>query len=73
MNNDLNEIERATLRVIVSMRDKNGITPTQRDLVTQLGVTQTAVRFRLKSLERKGFIRLIPRASRGIIVLGATR
>jgi DNA-binding MarR family transcriptional regulator len=70
--NELNEIERATLRVIKSMRDKNGMTPTQRDLVAQLGVTQTAIRFRLKSLERKGFVKLIPRASRGIILINAS-
>ena len=65
----LTPLQQKTLTTIVRLREKNGITPTQRELVTLLGVTQNAVRTRLKLLARKGRIRLLPRLARGIIVL----
>jgi SOS-response transcriptional repressor LexA len=65
----LTPIQQKTLTVIVRLREKNGITPTQRELVTLLGVTQNAVRTRLKLLAKKGRIRLLPRLARGIVVL----
>lgn len=65
----LTPVQAKTLRVLVQMRERNGITPTHRELEALLGVTRTAVRERLKLLAKKGRIRLLPRLARGIIVV----
>lgn len=69
-NEKLSPKERATLVALLRMTKKNGVTPTQRELGMELGVTQTAVKFRLLALARKRFVLLLPRKSRGIVLLG---
>lgn len=61
--------QKEALEAIARMREKNGMTPTLRDLVVVLGVTQTAVRGRLTALARKGYILRIPRCARGIVLI----
>lgn len=61
--------QKETLEAIARMREKNGMTPTLRDLVALLGVTRTAIRGRLAALARKGYIVLVPRVARGIVLI----
>ena len=72
MRRELTQKQHETLRALVSLGKRNGITPTQRELVVVLGVTQNAVRARLRQLSLKGHIRLLPGLSRGIVIIGTT-
>jgi DNA-binding FadR family transcriptional regulator len=66
---DLSPKQRELLKMLEVQRAKTGMTPTQRELVRLLGITQTAVRDRLVTLARKGYILLLPRLSRGIVIV----
>jgi len=61
--------QKATLFIIAKMMRTTGMTPTQRELVVVLGITQNAVRDRLAALSAKGYIRLLPRVARGIVLV----
>jgi DNA-binding MarR family transcriptional regulator len=67
--NTLSPKQRETLRVIRASRSRTGLPPTQRELVKLLGVTQNAVRMRLASLARKGYVVLVPHLARGIVLV----
>lgn len=72
----LTERQRLVLDCIHEAIEAHGCPPTQRELGARLGVRSTnGVRQHLHALERKGYIRLDPRAARGICVLppGARR
>lgn len=65
----LTERQQEALRVLRDLRDRNGITPTQRELAAALGVTQGAARALVRTLARKKYVLLFPRSARGIVVL----
>lgn len=66
---DLTTKQRATLKVLARQKEKTGMTPTQRELMALLGITQNAVRCRLNALAQKGYILLLPRLARGIVIV----
>lgn len=66
---ELTAKQREALKVIIRQKSSTGMTPTQRELAKLLRVTPTAVRSRLASLERKGYIMLLSRLARGIVII----
>lgn len=56
------------LRAIKKHFDDIGIMPTYRDLGEIMNVTQPAIYGHCQALYKKGFIRIIPNVSRGIII-----
>ena len=53
--------------------DQRGLPPTMVELAETRGVTPTAVRHRLDGLVRKGRVRQVPRAARGMLPTDAGR
>jgi repressor LexA len=58
-----------TLIALLEYLDRYGYPPSLRDLGESCGVTGAAIRGRLLSLERKGYIQVAANVSRGIRVL----
>ncbi len=57
------------LEFIREFHDENRIMPTVREIGAEFGISSpNGVVAHLKSLERKGHIKLIPRTSRGIVL-----
>ncbi len=69
----LTEKQRETLVVLRRVKEQNGMPPTLRELEVHLGVTSNAVRSRLNGLAAKGFLVLLPRLARGIVLVEAPR
>lgn len=68
--NDLTAIQKKLLDFILSRIKESGISPTIRELCQALNVSSTSVpRFHLKALEKKGYLKFIKKAARGIELL----
>lgn len=67
---DLTAAQKKTLDFIIAKIKENGISPTIRELCKALGVSSTSVpRFHLKALEKKGYLKFLKKAARGIELL----
>lgn len=63
--------QKAILGWIVSYREKNGISPTLREIGKAFGITSLrGVSVHLEALERKGFLTIYPGVTRGIVPTG---
>lgn len=61
--------QRRVLNEVADGVKLTGIPPTIRELAAKLAIGTTAVRGHLLILERKQYVRCLPRKARGIIVL----
>jgi len=55
---------------ICSYIDKNGFSPSRAEIASGFGFHPNAAQNHVEALERKGFIRVAPGISRGIVVVG---
>ena len=67
---ELTQKQRKVLEFLTSYTKKYGYPPTVREIGKHFGFFWTAARGFLKSLERKGFIKINPARSRGIEIIG---
>lgn len=66
---ELTKAQRRMLDHLVEGTRRTGIPPTMRELSERLRIGTTAVRASIAILERKGYVRQLPRKARGLIVL----
>lgn len=66
---ELSGLQRETLIAICDGIDLHGFSPSSKDLADQFGISAPSLTDRLKQLERKGYIRREPGATRCITVL----
>lgn len=66
---DLTKRQRQILRFIEKMVDKEGFPPTRQEIANHFGFQVNAATDHLEAIERKGYIQIVPRISRGIRVL----
>jgi len=64
----LTEKQKDLLKAVYSFREKNGYPPTLEELSKELNKTRKAIADQLKLIEKKGYIKIIPRTARGIII-----
>ncbi|MCX8023471.1 MAG: transcriptional repressor LexA [Syntrophorhabdaceae bacterium] len=69
---DLTHTQRMVLGFLKEYLSKHGYPPTIREIGAHFGFLWPAARGHLKSLEKKGFIRINPSRSRGIEIIGAS-
>ena len=69
MRGKLTDKQRETLKTIRRLRIESGLMPTQKEIADTLAITQPAALLRLRILARKGYVRLVPRVARGIVLL----
>lgn len=67
---ELTEKQKKVLEFLISHAKKYGYPPTVREIGKHFGFLWTAARGHLRSLERKGSIRINPTKSRGIEIMG---
>jgi len=67
---ELTERQKKLLEFLMSYTKRHGYPPTVREIGKHFGFLWTAARGHLKSLERKGLIRISPSISRGIEIMG---
>lgn len=67
---ELTQKQRKVLEFLISYTKKHGYPPTVREIGEHFGFFWTAARGFLRSLERKGFIKINPTKSRGIEIIG---
>lgn len=65
----LTETQRDTLEYIRSYIDNNKIPPSVREISAHFGVNVKSSVDRITGLIKKGYIRRIPKASRGLIII----
>jgi len=69
MQQDLTEIQRATVRAIARMTVERGFPPTLKELARVLKIGPTGVLSRLKGLQRKGVVDWHPACPRTLRIL----
>ncbi len=69
----LTKRQREILKFIEDYIRIHGVAPSIRDIATKFGIQVRAVSDHLKALERKGYIRKIPRKGRGISLVKSIR
>ena len=58
------------MRILILFYLKKGVMPTRRELAEEWNVASTnTVQMRLLALEEKGFILLMPKTARGIVLM----
>jgi repressor LexA len=68
MKKPLTTREEQILDFIREFRRKNSYSPTREEIAEHFGFYKNAATDHLKSLERKGFVKIIPKVSRGLIL-----
>jgi repressor LexA len=69
---DLSEVEEKVLDFVDTCVTKNGLPPSRKEIATHMGFkSQNSAQETLDRLVRKDRIRLIPKVSRGIILIRA--
>ncbi|WP_078124035.1 LexA family protein [Leptospira alexanderi] len=71
--NGLTELQLDTIEYIDEFIRGDYIPPTRREIAKHYGVTQKAIHDRLNSITRKGFLRTLPKTSRGLVLTEAAR
>jgi SOS-response transcriptional repressor LexA len=64
----LTDKQKDLLKEIYDFREKNGYPPTLEELSKKLNKTKKAIADQLKLIEKKGYIKIIPRIARGIVI-----
>ena len=67
--NKITETQQATFDFIVECLAENDLPPTRQEIADHFRIHPNAAHERLKALDRKGLIELVPAISRGIRVL----
>lgn len=57
------------LETIKRLRDSVGVSPTLKEIASEMGVNVNAARCTVSRLEEAGAIRVLPKVARGIILL----
>lgn len=69
MGDDLTDAQRRVLVAMIAYQREHGISPSLRDLIGALGFASTnSVTGHIVALQRCGYVRMIPRVARGIVL-----
>ncbi|TGN00348.1 hypothetical protein EHR03_13030 [Leptospira mayottensis] len=71
--NGLTELQSSTIEYIDEFIRTQQLPPTIREIALYYGVTTKTISGRLLGIERKGFLKILPRISRGIILTESAR
>ena len=74
MNKRLTDRQADVLRAIADLTERRPYPPTIREIQSEVGASSTSVAsYRIRALERMGYVNRTPRIARGIVITEAGR